>query len=85
MYKKNYDKMVAEKEVDKQNIWETAEKQILQLNAKLEKTNQQFQILRQEKVKRNHVYPVLHESVYFCSVNIKNILTSNFRNCFSDF
>ena len=48
--------MVAEKEAEKQTMRETAEKQILQLNAKLEKTNQQVQSLRQDKVKIDHVY-----------------------------
>ena len=56
MHKRNYDKMVVEKEADKQNMRETAEKQILQLNDHLKKTTQEIQSLRQEKVNRNHVY-----------------------------
>ena len=56
MHKKYYDKMVAEKEAERQTMRETAEKQILELNAQLDKTKQQFQSPRQEKVKRDHVY-----------------------------
>ena len=56
MHKKNYEKMVAEKERKKQNIRETAEKEIQQLNDQLKKTTQENQSVRQEKVNRNHVY-----------------------------
>ena len=51
----NYSNMVVEKEADKQNVRETAEKEIQQLNNHLKKTNQQVQSLIQEKVKKDHV------------------------------
>ena len=55
--------MVAEKEAEKQNVRETAEKEIQQLNDQLKETNQQVQSLIQEKVKKAHV--LLPKSVYF--------------------
>ena len=48
--------MMAEKERNKQNIRETAEKEIQQLNDQLKKTTQEIQSLQHEKVNRNHVY-----------------------------
>ena len=47
--------MVEEKDADKQNIRQTAEKEIQRLNDDLEKTKQQIQSVNQEKVKRPHV------------------------------
>ena len=63
--------MVTEKEADKQNIRQTAEKEIQQLNDDLENAKQQIQSVNQEKVKRAHV--VLQKDIYFYSVTICNI------------
>ena len=43
--------MVAEKEADKQNIREMAEKEIQQLHDHLKKANHQIQSLEEQKVK----------------------------------
>ena len=64
--------MVAEKETEKQNIRQTAEKEIQQLNDDLEKAKEQIQSVNQEKVQRAHV--VLQKDIYFYSVTICSIL-----------
>ena len=65
--------MVAEKETEKQNIRQTAEKEIQHLNDDLEKAKQQIQSVNQEKVKRAHV--VFQKDIYFYSLTICNILS----------